>query len=140
VDSPERLPPLLPVACTLTATPGAFAERMAEYQRLFRQHLTGRARSGPVIRFRFRAEPGVEDWVRDLARREKACCGFFDFTVTAGAREIWWDAAVVDDEPARRALDEFFCLPETLEVSDQASGCAHRTAIPRAAVARLPGQ
>jgi hypothetical protein len=120
VDSPERLPPLLPVACTLTATPGAFAERMAEYRRLFRQHLTGRTRTGPGIRFRFRAEPGVENWVGDLARREKACCAFFDFTVTADGQEVRWDASVADDEAARQALDEFYRLPDTLGASGQA--------------------
>jgi hypothetical protein len=98
---------------------------MAEYQRLFRQSLTGRTRTGPGIRFRFRAEPGVEDWVRDLARREKACCGFLDFTVTADAQEIRWDAAVAGDGPARQALDEFYRLPDTLGVSDQAPGCAN---------------
>ena len=125
MDSPERPTPLLPVACTLTAIPGAFAERMAEYRRLFRRYLTGRTRTGPGIRFRFRAEAGVEDWVRDLARREKACCGFFDFTVTADAREIRWDATVAGDEPARQALDEFYRLPDTLGVSDQASGSAN---------------
>ena len=121
MDSPERPTPLLPVACTLTATPDAFAERMAEYQRLFREYLTGRSRTGPGIRFRFRAEPGVEDWVRDLARREKACCGFFDFTVSTGGQEIRWDAAVADDERARQALDEFYRLPDTLGAGGQAN-------------------
>jgi hypothetical protein len=121
VDSPEHPPLLLPVACTLTGTPGAFAERMAEYRRLFQSYLTGRSRTGPGIRFCFRAEPGVEDWVRDLARREKACCGFFDFTVTADAGEIRWDAAVADNEPARQALDEFYRLPGTLGTGDQAN-------------------
>ena len=121
MDSPERPTPLLPVACTLTATPGAFAERMAEYQRLFQEYLTGRSRTGPGIRFRFRAEPGVEDWVRDLARREKACCGFFDFTVSTGGQEIRWDAAVADDERAWQALDEFYRLPDTLGASGQAN-------------------
>lgn len=121
MDSPERPTPLLPVACTLAATPGAFAERMAEYQRLFREYLTGRSRTGPGIRFRFRAEPGVEDWVRDLARREKACCGFFDFTVSTGGQEVRWDAAVADDERARQALDEFYRLPDTLGASGQAN-------------------
>ncbi|MGH3068083.1 MAG: hypothetical protein ACRDND_01230 [Streptosporangiaceae bacterium] len=125
MDSPERPPPLLPVVCDLSGAPDAFAERMAEYQRLFRQYLTGRGRTGPGIRFRFRADPGVEDWVRDLARREKECCGFFDFTVTTDGQEIRWDAAVADDEPARQALDEFYCLPDTLGASGQASGAAY---------------
>jgi hypothetical protein len=125
VDSPERPPAQLPVACTLTGIPGAFAERMAEYRRLFRQYLAERSRTGQGIRFRFRAEPGVEDWVRDLARREQECCGFFDFTVTADAGGIRWDAAVADDEAARQALDEFYRLPDTLEARDQASSSAY---------------
>ena len=125
MNSPERQAPLLPVACTLTGTPGAFAERMAEYRRLFQDHLTGRSRTAPGIRFRFRAEPGVEDWVRDLARRETACCGFFVFTVTADGQEIRWDAAVAGDETARQALDEFYRLPDTLEAGDQASSSAY---------------
>ena len=124
MDSAERLPPP-PVACTLTGIPGAFAERMAEYQRLFRQYLTGRSQTEAGIQFRFRAEPGVEDWVRDLARREQECCGFFRFTVTTDAGEIRWDAAVADNEPARQALDEFYRLPGTLGASDQVSSSAY---------------
>ena len=124
MDSPEHPPPLPPVACTLTATPGAFAERMAEYQRLFGQYLSGRSRTAAGIRFRFHAEPGVEDWVRDLARREKMCCGFFDFTVSTDGQEIRWDATVADDEAARQALDEFYRLPATLRAGGQESGCA----------------
>jgi hypothetical protein len=110
MDLPESPPPVPPVGCDLTATPGAFAERMAEYRRLFAQHLAGRSRTATGTRFRFRADPGVEDWVRDLARREKACCGFFDFTVTADAREVRWDASVADDEAARQALAGFYQL------------------------------
>lgn len=120
MDSPERPASPLPVACTLTGVPGAFAERMAEYRRLFQEYLTGRSRTGPGIRFRFRAEPGVEDWVRDLALREKACCGFFDFTVSTDGQEVRWDAAVPGDEAARQALDEFYRLPDTLGASNQA--------------------
>ncbi len=125
MDSPERPAAQLPVACTLTGTPGAFAERMAEYRRLFRQYLAERSRTSQGIRFRFRAESGVEDWVRDLARREQECCGFFDFTVTTDAGGIRWDAAVADDEPARQALDDFYRLPDTLEAQDQASSSAY---------------
>jgi hypothetical protein len=107
-DRPQQQGP--PVACSLDGTPGAFAERMAEYRRLFGQHLAGRSRTRTGIRFRFRAGPGVEDWVRDLARREKACCAFFDFTVTADGQQVRWDVAVADDEAARQALDGFYHL------------------------------
>jgi hypothetical protein len=99
-----------PVACALDGTPGAFAERMAEYRRLFGQHLAARSRTATAISFRFRAGPGVEEWVRDLARREKACCAFFDFTVTADGQEVRWDVTVADDEPARQVLAGFYRL------------------------------
>ncbi len=99
-----------PVACALDGTPGAFAERMAEYRRLFGR-APGRAQPDrhrdqlPVP-----AGPGVEDWVRDLARREKACCAFFDFTVTADGQEVRWDVTVADDEAARQVLAGFYRL------------------------------
>ena len=99
-----------PVACTLDGTPGAFAERMAEYRRLFGEHLAWRSRTPTAISFQFRAGPGVEDWVRDLARREKACCAFFDFTVTADGQEVRWDVTVADDEAARQVLAGFYRL------------------------------
>ena len=46
-----------PVACALDGTPGAFAERMAEYRRLFGEHLAARSRTATAISFRFRAGP-----------------------------------------------------------------------------------
>jgi len=103
-----------PVVCDMTGAPDTPAERIAEYQRLFAQSLVGRDRAGTGIRFRFRADDGLEAWVRDLACREKACCGFFSFTVTASGGEVWWDASVIDDEIARQILDEFYRLPDTV--------------------------
>jgi hypothetical protein len=29
--------------------------------------------------------------------------------------ELWWDVTVVDDDPARRVLDEFYRLPDSLD-------------------------
>jgi hypothetical protein len=110
MDLPDRLQPAVPVACGLSGTPGAFADRMAEYRRLFARHLAGRSETGTGITFWFRAGPGVEDWVRDLARREKACCAFFDFTVTADGQRVRWDVAVPDDEAARQVLAGFYRL------------------------------
>ena len=111
MDEPGHQPaPGPPVACDLSDTPGAFAERMAEYRRLLRRHLTGRSRTAGGISFRFRADPGVEDWVRDLARREKECCGFFEFTVTADGREVRWDASAGGGEAGRQALAMFYQL------------------------------
>ena len=54
----------------------------------------------------------VEDWVRDLARREEECCGFFGFTVTAHGQEVRWDASAGDGEAARQALAGFYRLAD----------------------------
>jgi hypothetical protein len=103
-----------PIVCDMTDAPDTDADRMAEYRRLFAAALAGRERTEQGIRFRFRAEEGVEVWVRDLAAREKACCGFFAFDVTRSGAEVWWDAAVIDDENARLILEEFYSLPDTV--------------------------
>jgi len=106
------------IICDMTGAADTTAERMAEYRRLFARSLLGRDRTdtstGTGIRFRFRADAGLADWVRDLADREKACCAFFSFTVTASDDEIWWDASVIDDDLARQILDEFYRLPDTV--------------------------
>jgi hypothetical protein len=108
---PPGQPP--PVICDMTGATDSLAERMDEYRRLFTRSLLGRSRTPDRITFRFRADPGVEDWVRDLARREKACCAFFDFTVDADGHEVWWEARVADDEAARQMLAAFYRLPDT---------------------------
>jgi hypothetical protein len=103
-----------PIACDMTSAPDTGPERMAEYGRLFARALVGRERTAGGIRFRFRAEDGVEAWVRDLAAREKACCPFFDFGVGTDGEEVRWDATVIDDDIARAILDEFYDLPKTV--------------------------
>lgn len=108
------IPPVgTPIVCDMTDAPDTPAERLAEYRRLFAAALVGREPTAQGVRFRFRAEAGVEAWVRDLAAREKACCGFFAFEVSLSGGEVWWDAAVVDDDRARLILAEFYSLPDT---------------------------
>jgi hypothetical protein len=102
-----------PIVCDMTDAPDTGAERLAEYRRLFAAALLGRERTVAGVRFRFRAGEGVQAWVRDLAAREKACCGFFAFEVTRSGGEVWWDAAVVDNESARLILEEFYSLPDS---------------------------
>lgn len=97
-----------PIACDMTDAPDTPAERMAEYGRLFGQHLVSRERTAAGIRFRLRADDGVEAWVRDLVARERACCPFFDFELGTVDGLLQWDIAVVDDDLARAALDEFY--------------------------------
>jgi hypothetical protein len=101
-----------PVVCDLTDAPDTEQQRLAEYQRLFTEALDGRERTASGIRFRFRAAPGVEEWVRDLAAREKACCAFYAFSVTVEGGQVLWDCAVPDNDLARAVLEEFYALPD----------------------------
>ncbi|HZB28629.1 MAG TPA: hypothetical protein VE465_00540 [Streptosporangiaceae bacterium] len=110
----------IPIVCDMTTAPDTAAERIAEYRRLFTQALIGREKTARGIRFRFRAATGIEAWVRDLAAREKACCAFFDFTITTVEDQVLWDATVVDDDVARALLAEFYALPDTIGQGQQA--------------------
>ena len=106
------------IACDLTDAPDTAEERMAEYVRLFAQALAGRDRTDDGVRLRFRADEGVEAWVRDLAAREKACCPFYNFAVSTTGREVWWDISLVDgvadgdEHTARTMLDGYYYAPD----------------------------
>ena len=63
----EQSTPTPPIVCDMTDARDTLAERVGEYERLFGEALVGREHTDTGIRFRFRADPGVEDWVRDLA-------------------------------------------------------------------------
>ncbi|WP_284740318.1 hypothetical protein [Amycolatopsis sp. RTGN1] len=104
-----------PIVCDMTDAPDTDVERLAEYRRLFTHAaFLGRERMPEGIRFRFRAEPGIEKWVRDLAAREKACCAFFAFDITIDGDEVRYDAAVTDNDLARAILEEYYALPDLL--------------------------
>lgn len=105
--------PDVPIVCDMTTAPDTGDERMAEYGRLFADHLVGRERTDDGIRFRFRAADGVDAWVRSLAAREHACCPFFSSRVTRAGDEVHWTSSVVDDDVARAVHEEFYRLPET---------------------------
>lgn len=106
--------PTPPIVCDLTDAPDTTAERIAKYQELFAEALVGRARTDGGIRFRLRAEPGIEAQATELATLDKACCAFFTFTITHHGDEIWWDMSVPDDDIARAILDEYYNLPNTI--------------------------
>lgn len=106
--------PSPPIVCDMTDAPDTSVERVARYQDLFGQALVGRDRTAEGIRFRLRADPGVEEQVTELAALEKACCAFFNFTIARHGDEIWWEASVPDDAIARAILEEYYNLPDTV--------------------------
>jgi hypothetical protein len=116
--------PQAPVVCDMTTAPDTGDQRMAEYGRLFEQHLAGRERTTDGIRFRFRGDDDVQAWIQDLAAREHACCPFFSSRITRVGAEIHWDSRVIDDDVARAVLDEFYRLPETF--TEGLDGLEHR--------------
>jgi hypothetical protein len=103
----------MPIVCDMSTAPDTGPQRLAEYARLFSTHLLGRQRRGDGIRFRLRADHGVEAWVRDLAAREKACCRFLDSQIAVERGQVLWDITTIDDDIARSILDEYYELSET---------------------------
>jgi hypothetical protein len=104
-----QIPPAsTPIACDMTTARDTPDERLAEYRRLFGRAVRERTATG--VRFRFPAEPGIEEWVRDLAAREKECCPFFGFDITVEGGEVLWGAAVPDTDAARGVLEDFYAL------------------------------
>ena len=78
-----------PVVCTLEEE--ARPVREAEFRDLLSESLIASERIERGLRLRFRADEGVEDKVRDLARREKECCAFFEFHVVCEGDRVRLD-------------------------------------------------
>ena len=99
------------VVCDMTNAPDSAEERLAEYVRLFDAAFVSRERTPAGVRWRLRADPGIEAWARDLAARENACCAFMANSITLAGEHVLWDASTIDDPVARGILDLFYDLP-----------------------------
>jgi hypothetical protein len=100
-----------PIACTLDGQ--GFRQRLDELREVFERGYLGGERITDGVRWRFRAAPGLEMQLRDLAEREHQCCRFFRFDIRATGDEIWWESRVAN-AAAQPILDEFFELPHYL--------------------------
>jgi hypothetical protein len=80
-----------PTACTLPTVERPL--RVAEFDDLFASSLLGQARPSPT-HLRWTIDPAREEQVRDLTRREAACCSFFTFTLTPAAAGLTVDVEV----------------------------------------------
>jgi hypothetical protein len=95
----------VPIACTLDAT--GRDERGDEWRAFHQEVVVERDRVSPE-RLRLRLDPSLDDAVAravDLARREKACCAFFEFSLEILTEATWLEVAV--PESATGILDEF---------------------------------
>lgn len=101
-----------PLVCTLTGRDQS--ARLLEFRDAF-AYLERSERLDEGFRWYFRAEPGLEARLRDLARREQECCRFFEFEIMQKGSSIVWETRA--PKHASAVLEEFMRLPETLKAA-----------------------
>jgi hypothetical protein len=97
----------IPIACTLTSE--SAAERLEEW-RYFLGHSTVAAEKAGDLQLRVQLDDSTRtlEAAVDLARREKACCGFFGFAIEVEAHASWLSITVPPD--AADTLEGFMSL------------------------------
>jgi hypothetical protein len=92
------------IACSLTAEelPG----RRRRWLALTDRALVARAPIEGGVRLTFRANPGVQQELSELAALERECCGFANFDVSASADRVTLD--VVSSGDGVTAVRELF--------------------------------
>ena len=97
----------IPIACTLTSE--SAAARVEEW-RQFLAHSTGAAEQAGALALRVQLDgsPEALEAAVDLARREKACCAFFEFSIEVEADASWLSVKVPPD--AADTLADFASL------------------------------
>lgn len=108
--------PAEPIVCTLEGEEQR--TRVAEFKAVF-AYLVRTEPFDAGFRWHFKGDADLEASLRDLARREHACCRFFEFHVARVDDSIIWEARV--DERGRPVLDELMQLPETLRADTDIS-------------------
>jgi hypothetical protein len=91
-----------PIACTLSGE--ARQDRRAWIAALVRDALRGSERDDLTLRLRF--APEAVQHIRDMVRKEQACCGFLTFEMDERPQEIW--LTIRAPEAARAAADALF--------------------------------
>ena len=110
----------IPVACTLGAEDSA--RRVEEWRRFLENSVLSADAAGPEL-LRLLLDPSAETLVAavDLARREKSCCRFFDFSIDVQEDGSWLVVAVPPDavrDPGRLLSP---CSAESVDVCSRAS-------------------
>jgi hypothetical protein len=93
-----------PIACTLQT--GAAVARTTEWRGFLSDFVVEVERSGTSARLRLKDTDAAVLVATDLARREKACCAFFDFTLVPLPESVWLE--VTAPAEAAAIIDELF--------------------------------
>ncbi len=118
------------VACNMTGAEDTLTDRLAEYRRLFDHALIGRTSTDTTTTFRFRAGPGVREWVLDLVRREAACCPFLSYEVDLEGDQVVWTTSGGLGASDMALLDEFLTGPTQTDSKALAEQLQARGGIP----------
>ncbi len=92
----------VPIACTLG--PDDLRGRIEWIRDLTRDALEDHERDGLILRLRYSAR--ASEGVREMVRRERACCGFLDFQLEEDAEGV--RLTITAPEAARSAVDMLF--------------------------------
>jgi hypothetical protein len=90
------------IACTLTADD--YRERLKQITALARDALRSHDREGLTLTLRYDASAASR--VREMVRREQACCAFLDFTIREDASQVVVNVTAPED--ARAAAETMF--------------------------------
>lgn len=96
----------VPIACTLTAVQAD--DRVGEWRDFLARAVDERRLEGTVARLRLVSGDDVLFTAVDLAQREKACCGFFSFSIELDSDARWLRVEVPAD--AARILADLVAL------------------------------
>ncbi len=79
-------------ACTMPTA--ARPLRLAEFDALFAETVTGVERHGSTVRLNMTGPPSLVGRVRDLTERESSCCSFFAFSVGGDVEAVTLEISV----------------------------------------------
>jgi hypothetical protein len=107
----------IPIACTLGKEQAS--DRLEEWRHFLGSSIEAADPAGPD-RLRLRLDPSPETLIAavDLARREKSCCGFFEFSIDLQPDGNWLVVGVPPDAAAILA-DFSRLVPQVLFAGDQ---------------------
>jgi len=99
------------VACSLNR--GELADRGQQWDRPAGRAFAQRVPTERGLRLVFRREDGVENGLRELARLEKKCCAFADWTVTVAGERVLLDVSGSSDEAVAAVQSMFTRLGDS---------------------------